>query len=156
MAENKPAISPEKMEELMRLMDALPPTKPPKVIPPNQLLECACGHKVHISSFDTINTGVFTCLNNVCRHCKTGQQMDREYARLVCVKCKKVLLRVKPAKDKTGFSFVGGRTYHITSCPECHPEIENPIIIEKATWDRNHNMGPQESVKKQLEPEKPL
>ena len=96
----------------------------------------ACGKKVPIASLEEINTGVFRIIGDVCKGCQSGKQLDKEYARVVCCRCKRVITRIKPARDKTGFTFVAGKTYHLSECGLCNPDIQRCPIIEKVMWDR--------------------
>lgn len=125
----------EELTQAMRILGSLPPAKPQKIIT-EPMETCACGKKVPVASLEEINTGVFKIIGDVCKGCKSGQQLDREYARVVCCRCKRVITRIKPARDKTGFTFVAGKTYHLSECGLCNPDIQRCPIIEKVLWDR--------------------
>lgn len=101
--------------------------------------KCVCGKIVNISKLESINTGVVMALNDVCKGCKQGEEIDKNYARIVCRKCKRVLARITPAKDKTGFTFKAGKNYHVIECGRCTPGVERCYIIEKVLWDKKHN-----------------
>ena len=96
--------------------------------------KCVCNKNVQVTEFPLLNTGVIVCCNNVCPGCKAGVKHDNETARIVCVRCKKVVARLKPSKDKTGFRYVAGQTYHSDACPECKPNLTESQIVEKVIY----------------------
>ncbi len=98
--------------------------------------DCACGRKGTVSRFRTLDTGVAQILNNVCEGCADGEKMDRELARIVCWGCKKVVMRLAPHRDRDGFNFVAGATYHTNACPVCSPGIDTSVIAEKMVWSK--------------------
>lgn len=132
-------ITEEKLNKMINVLSSLPPVKPQKLITePKET--CACGKHVHITDLEELDTGVFKTLNDVCKGCKEGHKIDRELARVVCAQCKRVLVRIKPNKDKTGFEFKAGRTYHVSECNLCNPDIQRCPIIEKVLWDKKHKV----------------
>lgn len=128
----------EELEKAIRILGDMPPPKKftPKILPPTET--CACGKKVPIADLEEVNTGVFKIIGDVCKGCKAGHEIDSKYARVVCCRCKRVITRIRPATDKTGFTFIAGRTYHLAECSLCNPEIQRCPIIEKVMWDRAH------------------
>lgn len=129
------SITGEKMQEMVNVLASLPPPEKQPII--EDLREtCACGKRVHIADLEELNTGVFKTYNDICKNCPTGHKLDKELARVVCASCKRVICRIKPAKDKTGFKFIAGRTYHLATCALCAPGKERYPIIEKVLWDR--------------------
>ncbi len=88
-------------------------------------VKCACDKVKHISAFKLYNTGYIQAVDNVCMECR-GQYA--QYARIVCKNCKVPVLWVEPHKDTNGFEFIRGKTYHVTTCPNCSA---TPITREK-------------------------
>lgn len=133
-----PGWTGEELETAIRVLGSLPPPKKaePKILPPEEV--CACGKKVPIVNLEELDTGVFKIIGDVCKGCKAGHELDSKYARVVCCRCKRVVLRINPATDKTGFTFIAGKTYHLSECSLCNPDIERCPIIEKVIWDRSH------------------
>lgn len=132
-------ISGDKVDKMIAVLASLPPLKPQPVI--NDFKEtCACGKKVNITSLEELDTGVFKTLNDICKNCPEGHKIDKELARVVCAACKRVITRIKPAKDKTGFRFLPGKTYHLSNCAFCNPGENKYQIIEKVLWDRSRHI----------------
>lgn len=129
----------EDVEKAIKILGSLPPPKQDKPVILKPTETCACGKTVPITSLEEINTGVFKIIGDVCKGCKDGKRLDAQLARVVCSRCKRVITRIKPAKDKTGFVFQAGRTYHLAECALCNPKIERCPIIEKVIWNRTHN-----------------
>lgn len=128
----------EDLEKAIKILGSLPPPKQEKVVVLDPVETCACGKKVPITSLEELNTGVFKIIGDVCKGCKDGKRLDRELARVVCSRCKRVITRIKPATDHTGFTFQAGKTYHLAECALCNPKIEQCPIIEKVIWNRTH------------------
>lgn len=129
------------LKEAARILASLPPVKP-KVITKPKLQTCCCGKEVSIDKLEPVNTGVFITHNDVCKGCKEGKRLDQTHARLVCAKCKKVLMHIPPGTDKSGFSFEANKSYHLESCPQCDTSgKQNFTIIEKAMWNRTHGIA---------------
>ena len=130
--------SEEKIRQAIRTLAELPPPaqEEPKILSPEEV--CACGKKVPLIDLEEMNTGVFKSVGDICKGCKDGHRLDQLHAKIVCARCKRVIGRVKPATDKTGFTFRAGKTYHLAQCGLCEPGIERCPIIEKILWDRNH------------------
>ena len=130
-----------------------------KLPPPKKKLEtkitkesCVCGKMVDITDLEALNTGLFLTHSDVCKGCKEGHQVDQHSARVVCVKCKRVLMHIKPGVDKTGFRIVAGKSYHVPKCPQCMSvfrEKYDPKIplIEKVVWNRAHGINTGENSK---------
>ena len=134
-------LTEEKINRMVGVLASLPPLKPQPLIHKPQE-RCVCGKLVPITTLEELDTGVFKTLNDVCKGCTEGKKIDRGLARIVCARCKRVLLRIKPATDKTGFEFKAGKTYHVSECSLCNPDISECPIIEKVLWDKWHkNVG---------------
>lgn len=97
---------------------------------------CACGKKVPVTTFPMMHSGVVQFPNNICPGCKEAEKLDRETARIICVRCRKVVARLKPVKEKNGFIYQAGRTYHSDACPECKPNLTESQIVEKVIYMR--------------------
>lgn len=121
------------------------PTPPPKKKGLSLDTEeiCVCGKHIRIDSgkLTMVDTGLFRTVNNVCKGCVNGAEIDKAHARLVCARCKKVLAHPEPMEDpKTHFRMEAGRCYHTDGCALCSPaeggaEAEYPII-EAILWMR--------------------
>lgn len=134
------------LKEAARILASLPP-KERKIITPPKLQTCCCGKDVDLSKLDTLNTGVFLTHSDVCKGCKEGKRFDETHARLVCVKCKKVLMHIPPGVDKSGFRFEANKSYHLEGCPQCDESgRKNFTIIEKAMWNRAHGIARQKPI----------
>lgn len=96
-------------------------------------------HKpLKLDQIPIINTGVIHATDKICKEC---QKLVADLCPVVCVKCKDVVSRMAPGKDKHGFETKKGKSYHIEFCPVCHPETfeDNPYyemqLIEKTIYD---------------------
>lgn len=98
--------------------------------------KCACGNNVPVTMFKQMNSGVVQFSNNICPGCKEAEKLDKETARIICIHCKKVVARLKPVKEKNGFVYQAGRTYHSDACPECKPDLTESQIVEKVIYQR--------------------
>lgn len=132
------------MEEAAKLLAGLPSDGKPLGtidIKGSLTVTCACGNIIHTLTpdfFKFLNDGVLTFQNNVCPGCKEGEKADREMARFVCVRCRKAWFRIPPNKDKTGFLFSAGKSYHTDGCPFCRADgKDNKVkILEKVIHNR--------------------
>ena len=127
--------------EALGVLEKLKPLDKSTLITPETVEECICGNIVPVTKFTVINTGVMLAVNNVCKGCKEGELEDTKLARIICVRCQKVVARFKPHKDKKdGFVFEAGKSYHTDMCPACVENAERSIIIEKRIIElRNKN-----------------
>jgi hypothetical protein len=99
--------------------------------------ECACKKMKSLKEFTVLHTGVIPILNNVCRGCKEGEDLDRKMCRLVCVSCRKVVMRGEPFQEKDGFKFEPNKTYHVEHCPVClgrTDKDQQSLILERAVF----------------------
>lgn len=94
---------------------------------------CACQKIKPLSEFKVANSGVVTFTDNICKGC---EHLAKGLASVVCTKCKEVVARVEPHKDRTGFAFTSDRVYHTGACPNCAPGLTFSPIIEKVIHDR--------------------
>ena len=122
----------EEVVKLLAELAKLKPLDPNKLITPETVEECICGKIVPITRFVKLDTGVMHVVNNVCKGCAEGEKEDAKLARIVCIRCRKVVARLKPHKDtKDGFVFKAGKSYHTDMCPGCVENPERSIIVEK-------------------------
>lgn len=137
------------LRDAAKLLASLPPA--PQPVTPPETQTCVCGKQVTIDKLAALNTGVFITSSDVCKGCKDGEEYDKKHARLVCVKCKRVLMHIPPAVDKTGFRFEANKTYHVNGCGQCiamkleegSVKEKEFMVIEKTVWNRKHGIGPQ-------------
>lgn len=132
------------LREAAKIFTKLPPLK--KIDLTITKESCICGKTVDITDLEALNTGLFLTHSDVCKGCKEGHRIDKNSARVVCVKCKRVLMHIKPGVDKTGFRIVAGKSYHVPRCPQCMSifrEKHDPRIplIEKVVWNRTHGIN---------------
>lgn len=137
LEENKFNLSGVDIDAMVAALATLPPsTAKPVTLEFRET--CACGKKVPVDKLEMLNTGVFIMPNDVCKGCKAGHKEDAEKARLVCVCCKRVIMRIPPCTDKSGFTFLPGRTYFLEHCGNCNKTTERHRIIEKVAWNNDH------------------
>jgi hypothetical protein len=111
-------------------------TPDPLVGAPPGKVRCACGAKF-ISLTDIVyhQTGIITASDTECRECLPGH---KNFALVICLKCKSVVAKMAPGKFKGGFEMVANGYYHISTCPNCHPGIKVSHVIEKYVYDKAH------------------
>lgn len=132
-------------DTLTGLEDTIPAPKEKPVVEEDPTETCICGKKVLASPdvLHSLNTGVFNILNDVCKGCEAGEKLDRENARIVCMRCKRVMLRMTPHVDPvTKFEFKAGKTYHLEGCALCDPDPNGKEykIVEVLMWKHKHNI----------------
>lgn len=132
------------MKALEEATRDLPPVEEKGLLVTDTMDTCVCGKQVNLDpdTLTVIDTGLFKTLNNVCRGCKAGSDIDRTHARLVCARCKRVLAHPEPMKDpKSGFAFEAGRSYHTDGCALCKPSADGSQaaypVIEALVHMRN-------------------
>lgn len=106
---------------------------PKPVLDEVNFTECACGKIKPVVELTKRSSGVVTFVDNVCAGCEMHSQ---GLATIICVKCRRVLGRVKPLKDKLGFEFKAGRVYHVEYCPKCVPGTKKAVLIEMILFYR--------------------
>lgn len=129
--------------DFVKALAALPP--PPKAMFKDEInyTWCACNKRVPITMLGVLNSGVISYVNNVCPGCPSQKPKDiAKLATLVCVTCKRVVARMEPLVDKTGFAFKANSIYHIDGCPVCRPGLPQSPIIEKLLHDRALGIHP--------------
>lgn len=123
------------LQELAEVLKSLP--APPKMVHAGDKVLCVCGEWAPLTEVSIVDTGVVKALNNVRRGCAACEKEDKLTAKLVCVRCKTVVARMKPHKDKDGFVYVAGRAYHLDGCPSCVEGLEYSSIVEKKIYEKN-------------------
>lgn len=124
------------LAEYARILSTLPKSSA-HILTTSPTYECVCGKHVPIEKLSFKDSGAVKFLNNVCTDCKSGNKHDRETARIICMRCKNVLMRIPPSKDPvTGFQFKANTTYHLPECILCHDGLKSANIIERTLWDR--------------------
>lgn len=147
MADPFAKVTPEFLKEASKVLASLPPPER-KVIKDIPTYTCICGKQVPVTQLETMNTGVFITYGDACKDCKDGKEFARRTATLVCAKCRRVIMHVRPYEDKTGFRFEAGKVYHMEGCAICDlTGRERFPIIEKALWNRTHGIAPKPTSK---------
>ena len=54
--------------------------------------------------------------------CDPCLKLAEGFARVACIKCRKVFAYIKPGVDEDGFRIKPDVIYHIERCPECDPD----------------------------------
>ena len=94
--------------------------------------ECKWLESDYITYMDTLT---FT---NCC-----GNTVASELCPMVCVRCKRIALLLTPHKNKRGFSYDPGVTYHLDCCSECDnaPGMTS-LILEQVVHDNLNGVSP--------------
>ena len=101
--------------------------------PPGQV-RCACGAKcIPLSDINYHQTGIITASDTECKECLP---FHKDFALIVCLKCKAVVAKMAPTKFPGGFELKENGCYHVSACPTCHPGIKVSHLIEKYLYDR--------------------
>ena len=125
------------MAKIAEAVSQMPPAKKPKIILPNDKTWCAvadCPNPLDDFNLPVIKSSMVQAVDRICHSCQ--QSFPSDYARVVCLGCREVVLRIKPRRDSNAFEFIKRGVYHMESCPGCVPEITRSIIIEKELFDR--------------------
>jgi hypothetical protein len=128
-------LNPREMEMVAKLVTVLRQLPPPPgralVKPEEAKITCACHKQVCLSQVETFSTNfVSQGTSNVCRGCTApeARNADQGKARLVCVGCGQLAVRVPPHLNKdVNRRFLAGQTYHILGCPACPAELRARI-----------------------------
>lgn len=106
----------------------------------NPTLLCLCKHRKMVTDLPLIpTTGVVKdAVSIICPGCAKD---TRDLARLICVGCREMVGLIKPHTDPEGFTFRGGRFYHVANCPKCSKEkVEKSPIIERLLFYKKHGL----------------
>jgi hypothetical protein len=105
-----------------------------KLVRPGESAVCQrCKKVIFISDGSFFSTDRVTGVCDVtCRDCFRDL---RGTARLVCLVCRQVVLRLVPKKMPTGFIIEAGKFYHTDKCPICAPDLTQSVILEMKAWE---------------------
>lgn len=116
---------------------------PQKIVLPEEKLSCMGCKKlfpaVGVRQNWIVQGRHLTYVDVVCDSCRPSL---KDKSVIVCAGCKEAVLRVDPHKDKDGFAFEKGKTYHLDKCPVCEKRRKGlaapvnvvSLIIEKHLW----------------------
>lgn len=96
---------------------------------------------VEIEGPRKINTGVAEVLEYISDE---ALEPVKDYAKVACLKCAKVIAYLKPGTDSDGFTLKKGVVYHITRCPGCDPDyflgrtVETPMVEKEVFLQRKN------------------
>jgi hypothetical protein len=62
--------------------------------------------------------------------CEDCQKEFKDWPRIVCLGCRRLMGFYKPGKQSTGFVFEKSRHYHIVDCVKCNPKRSGTPVIE--------------------------
>lgn len=119
--------------EMVALIQSMPSAPVPAVadrFDPTKV-PCVCGRYVPVAECSVAWSG-FT--NYLVALCPEHLQSLRECSRVVCPRCKTIVLLLEPFKDKHGFEFKKGAVYHVEACPICRPGLLKSAIVEKIVF----------------------
>jgi len=124
------------------LADLRPPVSATPPMFDETKIKCICGKWKDLRDMEIVDTGVIHAISNVCRGCRSAVRHDRGLARVICVTCKRVVMRLVPHVDQVGFRYEANRSYHVDSCGFCTPGLKVSYVIEKLLHDRRMGRGP--------------
>lgn len=140
MSKDKSTSLEHALKQFAKVANNLPPPPTLDLLEPEDY--CACNKVVPIAKFVKLNTGVKIILNNVCNDCPNGKKLDKETARVVCCKCKRVVARLVPGVDPIdGFIVKPNTSLHVMECPNCDgfsSKGKECHIIEKVIWQKKN------------------
>jgi hypothetical protein len=132
-------VTPEQqLAKYLELVDKLPSAPPPVLFPSDDPLRmlCLCGHFKMRSDMPVRSTGLVNFRDTVCKGCSNKDSAT--WSTLVCHRCKTVVGKVEPMRDKDGFVFARGRCYHTARCLACCPDLTQTEIVERVLWRKNN------------------
>jgi hypothetical protein len=98
---------------------------------------CVCGAFVNTASCHVAYSGYVNYVVALCSQCRKDL---KDYARVICPKCKTLALLIKPHRDPHGFTMLQGRCYHVEHCPTCRPGTDKAPIIEKLLFYKERHL----------------
>jgi hypothetical protein len=98
---------------------------------------CVCGKYMPVAECEVEFSGY---VNYCVALCEEHRKDLREYARIVCPRCKMLVLLVKPQKNKHGFEFKKGGVYHVERCRFCAPEVNCAAVVEMKVFYNARNI----------------
>lgn len=99
---------------------------------------CVCGKYLAIGECRVEYSGH---VNYVVALCEDHRKDLADYARIVCPRCKMLVLLVKPQKDRFGFEFKRGGVYHVERCRFCAPEVSSAAVVEKILFYKRNGIA---------------
>lgn len=59
-----------------------------------------------------------------------------DFARVICLKCHKIVTRVQPGMTPDGFVVAPGAILHVRECPTCQPNVQFSTFVEAEAFER--------------------
>lgn len=130
-------------------MSQMPKAPQPKLKvfePPPGHCPCACGKKfIPVSEIKFHNTKFMKGVtDSLCDECLP---MVKNFAIVVCIKCRSVVARMAPTHFRTGFVVRAGEYYHTNACPNCVKDVKSTILIEKYFYEKENGFPVKELSK---------
>jgi hypothetical protein len=133
------------MEDFYRSMNKMGPAPSLAAIPeplvdaPESCCRCACGKKfMALEDVKYHNTGILVASDTECRECLPSH---KNFALVICLKCKAVVAKMAPKKFDGGFELKSNGCYHVASCPSCCKTIKVSHLIEKYMHDKAQGLA---------------
>lgn len=104
------------------------PKKTGKVVFDPHKVKCVCGARVDTRDCRVRFSGHVHYVEVLCASCRRDLA---DYGQVVCPRCRRLALLLKPSRDPRGFEIRKGGIYHVEDCPDCHPGVSKSPIIEK-------------------------
>lgn len=137
MARQLPGTFRTEDRELAALFNLLEQLPPPKAKEVSTTIKCSgCKKDIDILSVKTLHTGVIHAYDELCGNCYSDLN---ELTAIICIRCKKVVGRMKPHKTKNGFVFTKGKCVHTEACGCCEPGLTKSKIIEMQIHEKRLN-----------------
>lgn len=99
------------------------PKLDPSVVHPSAMIACLCGKLVHTAECRTAYSGY---VNYVVALCTDHAPYLTQHTRLICPRCRQIVMFIPPHKDPHGFVYERGATLHVERCPQCRPDLRLP------------------------------
>lgn len=98
---------------------------------------CVCGKYVEIRHCKVGYTGYVNYVVALCPDC---EKHAAKHARVVCPKCRTLVLLIPPHRDPHGFQMLAGKCYHVEHCPGCRTDTDKAPIIEKLLFYKERHL----------------
>lgn len=134
----RPPTAEQRLATYLNAISQLPAPPVPIILPEcdSKYMQCLCGNMKLKTDMPIRSTGIVSFRDTLCPGCVKPKE-SRNWATLVCYKCRTVLGKIEPMKDKDGFVFERGKCYHTSRCPACCADILQTEITERVLWQRN-------------------
>lgn len=135
-------MNPNALSDYIRILDQVgPPKKRASEGWDINMGLCACAKRVLLSEFEVLK-GLVPVIDNVCPGCRHAV---RDFAIIACPRCRAVIARIPAHVDKSGFTFVKGKIYHVDCCAICEPVIvaergEPTFILEMLQYFKQRGL----------------